>query len=694
MARDRLKASSCRGKDQFLKLGMLAASLAISLLLGGLTASTAAACPNEEVRLGVAASLPDCRGYELVTPPDSDGRLFFGLKSALPYSLFPTELVSPVRDSVLYMTLGGPLAEPQDANGTYDLYEAARSSSGWSTVRRLSPSGSQAVFPNTGGVSGDHLYAFTEVGPVQGTRDGGSLAEGGNAEYLSRPDGSFELVGRGLLAEEPLAQGRFISAGGQHIIFSTGGAWCSLEGSSCVVRRLEAQAPETGTPAIYDRSANGSTNVVSLLPGDATPAPGEAAEYQGTSADGSTVAFKIGGTLYVRLNNERTEEVAPGPDIVFAGVAGDGSRVFYLRNGDLYAFETGTETTRSATGTEDLEVVNISGDGSHVYFLSPSQLVDSSGTASEPNLYVWDLVDNTLEFIATVSPADLEGEPALNNWTDSAVLPNKIDDGQGPGADSSRTTFDGKVFVFESKAKLTDYETAGFSQIYRYDSVRKTLQCVSCNPLASESEAGSRLENVRQLGAAAVIHNLSADGSSAFFETSEALDPRDVDGVNDIYRWQAPTSTAPATVALISSGVSPSVSTFDGKLETNLIFGITPSASDVVFLAYERLLPKAGAGGLPALYDARVDGGFPEGDAYEAECSGERCRPPVVGGGPTLVSPGSLSLVGGRNAKPMNRRCHRNRKRKARKTHRCHRRKRQQVAPQGARPHVDQKRDR
>lgn len=655
---------------------------AVALLGPG---SAQGACPNEHLRTGLSAALPDCRAYELVTPPSSNGRLFYTLKSALSYSVFPTELVSPLRDSFVYMMLGGPLDQPPEANGTYDQYQAERTPTGWQTVRRLSPNGAQAVFPNAGGVSADHRYAFTEVGPVQEGRDGGSLAESGNAEYLGEPDGSFELVGIGSLGTERLAQGRFITPGGEHVIFNTGGDWCSLEGSVCELRRLEPDAPPTGTAAVYDRGPDGPTRVVSLLPGNVTPAAGAHAQYQGSSLDGSTIAFKIEGSLYVRVDNAYTLPVTAQPS-TFAGISSNGSWLFYVSGGDIFAFDAESGATKQATASGDAEVVNVSADGSHVYFVSKSILDGAEGTVGQPNLYVWNRVAGTTDFIATVDPSDLEGSPALTNWTDSAVSPDKTSN-QGPGADSSRTTPDGTVFVFESEAQLTAYENQGHNAIYLYDAGDQTLACVSCNPSAEAATADARLEEVNLVGPAVVIHNLSDDGTRVFFETPEALVADDVDGINDVYQWHRESELTAPVLDLISSGRSPAyVSTINGPIPTNIIFGIDPQGEDVVFSAYEQLVPSAGVDGVQALYDARVGGGFAEPSPPPA-CTGESCRsgPPL--GSLSIGSPSSAQPRG--NGNVVRKRRQRCRQRQQAKRRACRKRRQQgQRGAQSSRPIV------
>jgi Tol biopolymer transport system component len=652
----------------------LTVAICWALILGAWAESAAAACPNEDFRSGASAHLPDCRAYELVTPPDSGGRLFFTIEAELPYNLFPTELLSASGESAIFMTKGGALREPTGGNGTRDLYQAQRTTSGWKVTRRLTPSGAEAALPNPGGVSSDHQYTFIEARPGLPEEFGGSLGEEGDATYLGNPNGSFELLGVGSSGTERPVQGRFISPGGQHIIFSTGDSeWCVV--TECPTAQLEPSAPPTGTAAVYDRAPDGPTQVVSLLPGNVTPGSGENAAYQGTSADGSVVAFKIAGTLYVRVEDSETKKVTEAPS-TFAGLSADGGQIFYVSEGNIFRFDTQSGETQAATSSGDAEVVNVSADGSHVYFVSPTALPETAAEPGLPNLYVWDASDEETTFVATVAFADVEGRPALNTWTSLAVAPEK-NIGQGPGADSSRTTPDGQFLVFESRAQLTSYPNEGHVEIYRYSTEGPGLQCVSCAPSGEPATANARLENLEQLniqsgGESMLIHNLSVDGGRVFFETPERLVQGDVDGVNDIYEWHVIESGP--TVDLISSGNS---IFYTNPLapaefqEPNTMFAISPSGGDVLFRTPDQLLSAAGGGGAEALYDARIGGGFPESEL--SPCKEQVCEG-IAPGVPALETPQSAAFHGHGNVRRHHRHRCRHGKRKARsgKHRACH----------------------
>jgi hypothetical protein len=607
----------------------------------------AAECPNEAFRTGPSAALPDCRAYELVTPPDSNGRLIeaFNTFGFSPGSdMFPTELGSPLLDSFVFLTFNSALPSPGEGSGTLDVYQSLRSENGWKVVRRLSPSGDQSVFPYPGGVSRDHTYTFTKAEAFEGgARPGGSFAREGTADYLSSPDGSFELTGLGSLGSERQAQGRYIGEGGKHVIFVTGqlagqSSWCG----GCKVLQLEPDAPPTGTGAVYDREADGETRVISLLPGDLTPAAGEQAFYKGASKDASSVAFTIKGALYVRVDNEETLEAAGG-EPTYAGLSDDGRYLFYVSGGNIHRFDTEEEKDEQVNSTGDAEVVNVSADGSHAYFVSESQ-IGGKGSAGQPNLYVWS--GGEAEFIATVDPEDVTGYPQLANWTSWAVSPQAaIGNFGGPGGNLSRSTPDGTVLAFESRAQLDPtYDNDGHSEIYRYDEGKKGLACVSCNPLVEPATAGAHLQNLELITSAMVIHNLSDDGSRVFFETTEALVPEDADGVNDIYQWHA--EEGGAALDLISTGQTPNyppLAPLPTYLPTpNTLFSITPDGEDVFFLAQEQLVPQAGGGGTQAIYDARVGGGFAEPEP-PVICLEEACKSPT-GFAPSL--PGAPSSEG------------------------------------------------
>lgn len=653
----------------------LAVVLALGSLASGSAALAAVPCSNEEVRTGASATLPDCRAYELVTPPDTNGRLlesivYFTLGRA--FDLFPTELASPVRDNFIYETFAGGLAAPPGGSGIFDMYEVERGEEGWRTTRHLSRSASSLVPPLPGGVSSDHTYSFQAEGH----------SSNANATYLRKPDGSYEPIGVGSLGTEPRAQGRYISEGGAHIVFSTGSvevgtevqdAWCKI---GCVVRQLEPNAAPTGTGAIYDRSPTGPTRVVSLLPGDVPAVAGEDAFFKGISKDASAIAFRIGDVLYVRLDGLETEEVAAG-NPTFGGLSDDGRYLFYVIGGTIHRFNTETKADVDINSIGEGKIVNVSADGSHVYFVSDQQLDGSKGSAGQPNLYVW--AGAAPEYIATVAASDLvqtsghlAGIPALTNWSNGVLQPLPEREA-GPGADSSRTTPDGEVLVFESKAQLTAYDSAGHTEIYRYDDVAKSLDCVSCNPDVSTASADARLQEVDAVGPPIIIHNLSNDGRYVFFETSEALVEGDTNGVNDIYEWVEQGGIK--TVQLISSGKSPEYALPEGWESNyfplpNLLLAITPNGSDVFFAAEDVLVPGAGEGGTQAIYDARVNGGFPESAAPQM-CFEEDCHPTTSSrGSSTDQALASEVTVGVGNVKPRRSACHSRKRRKSRR-HQC-----------------------
>jgi len=617
-------------------------------------------CENQPLRTGLSAALPDCRAYELVTPEDTGGHSPTMQATNGEAQFFPTPFASPSGERVLFKTKLGALPGT-DGSGVSDPYDAQRGTDGWESTL-VGPSGALSENPSAGGFSSDHELGFFRFHGKLGSLDGPGV-EGG-AGYLRLPDGSFEPIGRGELEDKTptsdtaTAIGYRITAGGAHIVFDS-------------TAHLESNTPPTGERAVYDRSLGGATRVISLLPGNAVPA--ESSFFQGMSADGSTTLFSNPGTsfsidsgitLYARLDNTETVEVATGTGgtVTPAGVSADGKAVFYLKNGNAFSFDTVGHSTTQITTVGNAALVNISEDGSHVYFVSTSQ-IGGEGIAGQPNLYVWERSGGTTSFIATVEFADLNsGFPAagLARWTTDVASPT-FPGGRGPLNDTSRTTPDGSVIVFQSKAKLTTFENAGHTEIYRYHTGDAGPTCVSCDPtgtVATHSDASlaqrkNGFSATLPINPFAVIPNLSEDGRTVFFESEEALAPGDVDGVRDVYEWHE------GRISLISSGHST-------LPNTNFIWGATPDGHDVFFYTNDTLLGRDHNGGSGAVYDARIGGGFAE-PVVQPACQGDACQG-QAGAKPGGGGVGSVGFVGVGNVKEGRRqRCRRGQVRRHRR---------------------------
>jgi len=633
--------------------------------------STQDACLNAAQRTGASALLPDCRAYELVSPADTNARSPLGVGYLGVY--FATREASPTGDKVSFMIEGGSIPG-SNATGSLggDNYLSVRGPTGWNTSL-AGPSGAESTGPLPGSTSPDQGYTFWVA-----TGEGSAVVDDQPTQYVRYPDGHSALVGRGSLRTDPAAEGRLISQHGGHIVFVSSGR----AGKTPV--QLEPNAPPSGTQAIYDRTSDEVTHVISLLPGDKTPAAGQDALYVGASLDGEGVAFEIDGTLYLRHDNEETYEIDSGVD--FAGVAEGGSRIFYMKAGDLFAFDLAKDEEIRFSQSGNVTPVNISADGSTAYFTSPGVLTGDqnphgdSPVSGAQNLYLSRA--GQISFVGTVTERDVIGEDSGNGQLDglglwmAAVGPGSAEAPGRFGIDPSRTTPDGSVLLFESQASLTPYGSDGHTHVYRYDFLAGSLDCLSCNPTGAPSSGDASLQTVASsqgapgpFGPFALVANLRADGRRAFFQSTEALVARDTDGLLDVYEWEAQgvgsCQRPRGCTYLISSGHSSRV---------EYLYAASDSGDDVFFLSSDLLLP-SDSDETPSIYDARVGGGFSE--ATKADCEGESCRA-------TSTSPPALPVartpVVGANDNVRPKRCHKGKRRVVRrgkvrcvKKHRRHR---------------------
>jgi hypothetical protein len=619
-------------------------------------------CPNEAVRVEQKATrLPACRAYELVTPVDTNDAPPYALGGgSFVSAVYGTAFSSPpaTADGNSFKFVIVSTAIPGlPGNGFSNGYRAVRGATGWSSSL-TSPTGPEAGISGPGGFSSDGGYSVFSVGHNVG-RYNGTLDTWGespldfvsNSNYIRYPDGSNHLVGEGTLPAEPDTDGfpngfrddpfatiNWISASGSHMVFETRRGGNGHEAEEPV--QLTSDAPADGIAAVYDRTPEG-LHVVSLLPGDVTPT--EPSTFQGSSADGSVVLFKTGSTLYARLHDASTVPVVSGTALP-GGVSADGSKAFYSQGGNLFAFDTATQLTTQITTTGDAEFVQVSPGGSRIFFVSPSQLDGAKGISGSPNLYEWS--GGSATFIATVEPSDVHRLPTnpsgteigLGAWAQAGgTFPANPATNLESAIETSRTTPNGSALVFESSAQLTSYDNAGRLELYLHHAGSNELTCVSCDPSGVPPTANAELlsDAYPFLGLDSASSNLNEAGDSVVFETADGLLPGDTNGVTDVYEWHA------GTLSLLSSGHSPIPS---------FLMATTPDGANVFISTSDELVADGQEAGVRAVYDARVDGGFPVAQQGLPACGGDACQG-EASVAPPATAVGSASFGGPGNVK-------------------------------------------
>jgi hypothetical protein len=137
-------------------------------------------------------------------------------------------------------------------------------------------------------------------------------------------------------------------------------------------------------------------------------------------------------------------------------------------------------------------------------------------------------------------------------------------------------------------------------------------------------------------------HWISGDGQEVFFDTSQPLVPQDTNGLQDVYEWeregtpscpvQSPARPDGGCLFVLSGGESPDLS-----------YLIDASASgENVFFSTRAHLVQVETGDKSEVYDARVNGGFPE---YPLQCTGTGCQG-VPAAPPIFATPSSVTFEG------------------------------------------------
>lgn len=685
-------------------------------------------CVNQAYRTGASAALADCRAYEMVSPVDKQN----GDVSVIPViygspAQFDRSSSSGDRFTYSsYRAFGGAVSAPYSSQ-----YLASRDgATGWSS-KAISPPGGDTTL----GLGFDdveyrsfsedlcegwlvHLYSpVLAAGAPEGFPDlyRRSICAGGGYEALSTVAPPHSSVEYRLALQAVSRDGR-----------------CTLFRANDSLTSGAPYVPGVNPAQPYE-SCGGTLQLVSVLPnglpyeGGASVGVGDPSEFRfetvngAVSEDGSRVywtASAVGsGKLYLRINANQPQSRVSGGSCAEAAKA-----CTYLVSGAedsrfLAANRTGEDALFSVAGNGQTDLkeydfkqkkstliahgllgvpLGTSEDLSRIYFVSQAALAPGA-EEGQPNLYLDEEGDFT--FIGALSYQETHqvGPTSYPTATNSE-----------PVEHMASATPDGGHLTFVSNAQLTGYDNTDVAsgepdlEVYLYNasSAGGQLVCVSCNPTGARPvgrlAGGTNDGNLGPHWAAARIapwandlydpHVISSDGSHLFFESFDALVPRDTNGVGDVYEWEPASSkqacegiggelyvqSAAGCISLISSGESSSDSRFlDASVD----------GRDAFFTTAASLVPQDG--GLLDVYDARAGGGIPVPPAPPAVCEGEACQgapsPPIDSTPASLVFEGagnvreSVSVTRHRAKRPNKKHKKQHKKRHKRRRHSAHR---------------------
>jgi len=650
--------------------------LALAVVGGSGTSSAEAftTCPNETIREEQhSTDLPECRAFEMVTPPDKNGSDIY-----LPLG-FNDVVTSEDGEVLSWMSLVG--LGDSEANGTSAItqYVTRRGDSGWSThgITPLNNLVSHQVFRGT--ILREFSPDFSRA--VLTGLDLGPTDDVPFAQNIYREDTStraVQTVSTPLASSFPafLMQATSASASSddlRHVAF---------DGPATLL----PEAPPGFVPKVYD-SEDGTLRLAGILP-DGTPAAGGAWLAGGSilgasnrnafrrdsiSRDGSRIFFvsptdeSSPSQIYMREDHatttliSRSEALSPIAEpqgVIFWVASANGEKVLFTSEDALNDLDPGGsgaglylytdspdpdgETNLTFLGRGEalggeyaVKVVAESADFSRVYFVSAQ--VGVPGESGETALYLSD--HGVTRFLSPVDEnTQVRGNLSVPFWSyesPAGRLANASDSGRYLA-----------FFSYDAVPSLGEEDAGEVPKLYLYDADADRLICVSC-PSGTPPSSGayptadlSPVPNSVGISKWNSTRFLSSDGRRLLFSTADALLPNDANGLEDVYEYDTQTGA----LSLLSTG--------RGDQPAELV-GIGASADDV-FIATRARLSAWDRDGNTDIYDVRLGGGFPEPAIAPLSCQGDACQPPPTQFNDPTPASSSFSGAGnlpGRHAK-------------------------------------------
>lgn len=489
--------------------------------------------------------LPDCRGFEQVSPSDKRPVGTVGVFS----SLQVTYQSSSSGEDIAYPVLNGLSTATGGGNVEY---LAQREGTGWLSTQLtaptlIHPSAPSGSFNQTSKIlyiSPDLSCSVLEsLEPLTSDTPAGSVEKGIYNLYKRDANGTYTL----LTEPEPLDGNElreyivdWATPDCTHVLFETG-------------HRLLTSVP-VGGGGLYEW-ANGDLRLVGILPDDSVASAAVSSLPDGTpsfAVAGGGRPSIIGGTTENAMSKD-------GSKVFFTALSNTGedsgkATIFMRTNGSASLDISKSKTAIPNNGDSRFE--GATPTGSHIFFLARYGLAASSSTGASvcktiPPAFIpeggegCDLYDYEVEnpvthlpkltdLSADSNPADSKGAGVIgmvdssgdgsyvyfaargqlipdrgNTWVqnlateESNVYLNH--DGQlsfvgvingneafnKPSGSNLSSRFEywvadatpeGKYLVFISKANVTGYESGGVPMVYRYSAAGDVTTCVSCRP--------------------------------------------------------------------------------------------------------------------------------------------------------------------------------------------------------------------
>jgi hypothetical protein len=540
-----------------------------------------------------AATLPDGRSWELVSPPDKHQAVL--RDPSVPHQ------ASADGSAIAYMANGPIVAYPPGNQVLITTVLSTRGPAGWFSRDVATPHDTVVGYQFTG----TEYKLFSPDLSLGAVEPGGETAlpplpeSAERTLYERHADGGYEAIvtSANVTSGEKFANKlKFVNA---------------APDLAHVVLKSTVQLTGTAIPGegLYEWSAarppSEQLQLVSVLPGGtAARCPELGGRENGTvqrraiSNDGSRVVWSspaapgCDGGLYLRDTVRKETVLIAGGEATFQiASAGEPTRVFFTptkQTGELYVCEVLEEAGKLkcrlplpdlAPGVQG-NVLGSSEDGSYVYFVAGNVL-----TAAHYNGAGWESRP-----VATLSAAD------ANDWSIH------------PYQQTARVSPDGRYVAFMSERSLTGYDNRDAlsgerdEEVFLYDWQSNRRVCASCDPTGARP-AGVEDSKEANGGTGPLVDNRGvwngrwlagltpgwtadgeypplyqsrylSDNGRLFFDSPDALVPRDGNGAWDVYQYEpagvgdcTPSSAtySPASggcVGLISSGTSGEESAF------------------------------------------------------------------------------------------------------------------------------------